>query len=65
VHAPLAPNDCAAVEDSIWGLESARSAGLRTVGVAHTYPRETLSADLTLDSIGEFSIDRLKRLWLE
>ena len=65
VHAPLAPNDCAAVEDSIWGLESARSAGLRTVGVAHTYPRETLSADLTLDSIGEFSIDRLKTLWLE
>jgi len=34
---PVAPSDCVAVEDSRWGLESARAAGLKTVGVAQTY----------------------------
>jgi len=29
---------CVAIEDSHWGLESARVAGLRTVAVTHTYP---------------------------
>jgi len=39
----LAPSDCVAIEDSRWGLESARSAGLRTVGITHTYPADTLT----------------------
>ena len=34
---PLRPADCVAIEDSPWGLESARAAGLLTVGVTHTY----------------------------
>ena len=33
----LAPADCVAIEDSPWGLESARAAGLRTVAVTQTY----------------------------
>jgi beta-phosphoglucomutase-like phosphatase (HAD superfamily) len=63
VHAPLAPGDCVAIEDSIWGLESARAAGLRTIAVAQTYPRTALSADLVFDSIAEFTIDSVRRLW--
>jgi len=48
----LIPSDCVAVEDSPWGLESARTAGLATVGVAHTYPREALTAaDVVIDTI--------------
>jgi beta-phosphoglucomutase len=39
----LAPSDCVAIEDSRWGLESARAAGLRTVGVAHTYQADMLT----------------------
>ena len=39
----LAPSDCVAIEDSRWGLESARSAGLWTVGVTHTYPADMLT----------------------
>src|SRR4029077_12593417 len=39
----LAPSDCVAIEDSKWGLESARAAGLRTVGIAHTYPADALT----------------------
>ena len=36
---PLAAATCVAVEDSPWGLQSARAAGLRTVAVAHAYDR--------------------------
>jgi beta-phosphoglucomutase-like phosphatase (HAD superfamily) len=32
----LAPGDCVAIEDSLWGLQSARAAGLRTVAVTNT-----------------------------
>ena len=52
---PLRPADCVAVEDSPWGLESARTAGLLTVGVSHTYAAAALAiADTvvgTLDSL--------------
>jgi beta-phosphoglucomutase len=45
----LDPAECVAVEDSRWGLESARAAGLKTVAVAHTYPAEELTqADLVI-----------------
>jgi beta-phosphoglucomutase len=59
----LRPDDCVALEDSHWGLESARRAGLRTVGVAQTYPAEALStADLVIRSIEDLRIERLEAL---
>jgi beta-phosphoglucomutase-like phosphatase (HAD superfamily) len=62
-HTPVVPGDCVAIEDSIWGLESARAAGLRTVGVAHTYPASSLSpADLVIASIGELSLHAVAAL---
>jgi beta-phosphoglucomutase len=63
VHAPLLPEDCAAIEDSHWGLESARAAGLKTVAVAQTYPKSALTADLVLDSIAVIQLEALKHLW--
>lgn len=49
----LAAAECVAVEDSPWGIDSARAAGLRTVGVTHTYPAGALSsADLLVDRLG-------------
>jgi beta-phosphoglucomutase-like phosphatase (HAD superfamily) len=53
---PIEPSNCLALEDSIQGLQSARRAGLRTVGVAHTYPRKSLisHADMVISTIGEF-----------
>ena len=58
----LTPGECAAVEDSTWGLQSAREAGLRTVGVAQSYAAADLSADLVITSIGELDIARVRRL---
>ena len=59
---PLAAEECVAIEDSIWGLESARTAGLRTVAVAQTYAADTLTADLVIPSIGSLDLAALKRL---
>jgi len=57
------PSRCVAIEDSHWGLQSARAAGLRTVAVAQTYDRRTLGeADLVIESIAELDINALERL---
>jgi beta-phosphoglucomutase len=53
------PAACVAIEDSHWGLESARAAGMRTIAVTHTYPRETLTgtADRVIDTLSELTVD--------
>lgn len=51
-----------AIEDSRWGLESARAAGLRTVAVTHTYPATELSADLTVSNLDMLSVEVLRSL---
>ena len=55
----LRPDECLAVEDSTWGLESARAAGLRTLGVAQSYPAASLSADLVIRVIGDLNLSIL------
>ena len=48
----LTPAECVAIEDSLWGLESARTAGLRTIGITHTYDAKALEiADLVVDGL--------------
>ena len=65
VGADLAPAECVALEDSHWGLQSARSAGLHTVGVAQTYERATLvEADLVIDAIKNLDLRELAHLCL-
>ena len=59
---PLRPGECVAIEDSPWGLESARAAGLRTVAVAQTYDRGALEADLVIPSLNELDLAALERL---
>ena len=60
----LAAAECVAIEDSRWGLESARAAGLRTVAVTNSYPASTFAgaADLVIDSLASFDLDALSRL---
>jgi beta-phosphoglucomutase len=60
---PLAPARVVAIEDSRWGLESARAAGLRTIGVTTSYRAEGLHpADLILPDIGHITLERLEHL---
>lgn len=60
----LAPTKTVAIEDSRWGLESARSAGLRTVAVTNTYSAETLAphAELVVESLNGLALETLERL---
>jgi beta-phosphoglucomutase-like phosphatase (HAD superfamily) len=54
---------CVAVEDSQWGLQSARGAGLCCVAVTTSYPAAVLAdADLVIASLEELTPERLSRL---
>jgi beta-phosphoglucomutase len=54
---------CVAIEDSRWGLESARGAGLRCVGVTTSYGADELvDAELVVSGLGALTIDALDRL---
>ncbi len=41
---PIARKQCVVIEDSHWGLEAARSAGMHTIAVTNTYEADQLSA---------------------
>lgn len=56
------PSACVAIEDSRWGLQSAKTAGMRTIAVTHTYPRSELSADCVVDSLDEITVGLIERL---
>ena len=52
----LTARDCVAIEDSVWGLRSARAAGLRTVGITNSYPAEVLAeADAVIGHLDQFT----------
>jgi beta-phosphoglucomutase-like phosphatase (HAD superfamily) len=52
-----------AIEDSRWGLESARGAGLRCVGVTNSYPAAQLpEAELIVSGLDRLTLEQLDRL---
>jgi beta-phosphoglucomutase-like phosphatase (HAD superfamily) len=63
-HPALTARHCVAVEDSLWGLESARAAGMKTVAVTNTYGKSALagSADLVIATLDAIDLDRLAAL---
>jgi beta-phosphoglucomutase len=59
----LDPRRAVAIEDSRWGLASARAAGLRCVGVTSSYPAPELpGAEVTVGSLAELTLDLLDDL---
>jgi beta-phosphoglucomutase len=60
---PLDRQRCVAIEDSVWGLESAREAGLRCVGVTTSYPAAELTgAELVVGGLDALSLPMLEDL---
>jgi HAD superfamily hydrolase (TIGR01509 family) len=52
----LPPSSCLAIEDSRWGIESAKTAGLRCIAITNTYPREELAmADHVIGTLDELT----------
>jgi beta-phosphoglucomutase len=63
VQADTEPNRVVALEDSEWGLQSARGAGLRTLGVTTSYTAEHLpSAEVTVADIGAVTLSLLRSI---
>lgn len=53
--------ECVVIEDSHWGLEAAKAAGMHPVAVTNTYPRAELAAkaELVVDNLGSVIMDDL------
>ena len=63
VDRPLHASDCAAIEDSRWGVESARAAGLHVIGITHTYSSEALTGtDAVIDHLDQLTTALLDSL---
>jgi beta-phosphoglucomutase len=60
----LEPWRSVAIEDSKWGLVSARGADLRLVAVTNTYPAEEMrgEAELVCAGLGDLTLERLDAL---
>lgn len=59
----LDPRRSVAIEDSRWGLESARGAGLRLVGVTSSYSANELTpAELVVEGLGALTLPALDTL---
>ena len=56
------PHEVVAIEDSPAGLESAAGAGLRTLGVAHTYPLERLEATAKVPALAGLTLEEIEEL---
>jgi HAD superfamily hydrolase (TIGR01509 family) len=64
VGRPLEPWRSVAIEDSKWGLASARGADLRLVAVTNTYPAGELTseAELVCGGLADLTVERLNAL---
>ena len=63
---PLLPGECLAIEDSPPGIESARVAGMHTLGVTNTVSAEALraaGAEIVTASLADWTVDAVKRLY--
>ncbi len=57
------PRDCAVIEDTDVGIRAGKSAGMRALGVANTYPPERLKeADAVVDSLEGLTLEAMERL---
>ena len=63
---PLLARECLAIEDSPPGIQAARAAGMRTVGITNTVSEEALriaGADVVTASLADWTVDAVKRLF--
>jgi len=62
-HLPLLPSECLAIEDSPPGIQSAKVAGMRTLGVTNTVSEEALriaGADVVTKSLADWTPEAVK-----
>jgi beta-phosphoglucomutase len=63
IQEPILPDQCVVIEDSHWGLEAAKKAGMHTVAVTNSYDADELSlAEKIITRLDELNIDDLQKL---
>jgi beta-phosphoglucomutase len=63
---PLLASECLAIEDSPPGIQSARAAGMKTLGVTNTVPDEALraaGAHVVTKSLADWTVDAVKLVY--
>jgi len=61
----LQANECLAVEDTLFGVQAAKAADMKVVGVANTYPFHMLQrqANWTVDYLTELEFERIQEIY--
>lgn len=60
---PISASQCVAIEDSHWGLEAAKAAGMHTLAVTNSYDADQLKpAEKIVSRLDELTIGDLQRL---
>lgn len=63
---PLLASECLAIEDSPPGIQSARGAGMRTLGITNTVSAEALraaGAEVVTASLADWTVEAVRRLY--
>ena len=61
---PLTASECLVIEDSLAGIQSAKAAGMKVVGVATTYPAAALKeADMVCPSLKAVTFAEIEQLF--
>ena len=59
----IAEKQCIIIEDSLWGLQAAKAAGMHCIAVTNSYDAGQLSlADKIVDKLSDLTIDDLQQL---
>lgn len=62
-QSPIAANECIVIEDSRWGLQAAKDAGMHTIAVTNSYDAEQLKlAEKIVSHLNELTINDLQQL---
>ena len=62
-HPPIAADECIVIEDSHWGLQAGKAAGMHTVAVTNSYDAEQLAmAEKIVSRLNELTIKDLQQL---
>lgn len=65
-HHSIVPEECVAIEDSPPGIQAARRAGMRTLGVTNTVSAEALraaGADVVTASLADWTVDAVHHVF--
>ena len=61
----LQAEECLVIEDTLVGIQAAKAAGMKVIGVANTYPFHMLQrqANWTVDYLNELELERIQEIY--